>query len=154
MTIALEHPLSTTDPSTLVEPDTMQRLAARIVKDHPEIDVPTAHRIIGQTAGFLAASASAPGRTLSPSEPVDIGWHTWILHTVDYASFCQRVAGYFIHHVPTAGAKRPEGGPKAALQRTMNAIMAAGYTVDTALWPEIADCSQCHAGCSNSPKSK
>ncbi|WP_242574753.1 hypothetical protein [Streptomyces sp. NP-1717] len=44
MTIALERPVGTTDPATLVDPEVMERLAARIAKDHPETDVTAARR--------------------------------------------------------------------------------------------------------------
>ncbi|MEU9746094.1 glycine-rich domain-containing protein [Streptomyces niveus] len=153
MTIALERPVGTTDPATLIDPEVMERPAARITKDHPEIDVPAARRIIGQTAAFLAAGAQFPGAELSPSKAVDVGWHTWILHTVDYAAFCERIADRFIHHVPTPDGESVDGGPEAARRRTLDAISAAGYTIDPALWPEATDgeCSQCHAGCSDSP---
>ena len=33
---------------------------------------------------------------------MDKGWHAFILHTADYAEFCDRVARRFIHHLPDA----------------------------------------------------
>ena len=154
MTIALERPVGTTDPAALVDPQVLERLAVRITKDHPDIELPIAHRIIGQTAAFLAASAALPGAELSPSKAVDVGWHTWILHTVDYARFCDQVAGRFIHHVPTDNEPVP-GGPAAARERTLAAIRAAGYTIDPDLWMRAdGDCSQCHQGCTDSPVNK
>ncbi|MEU6170021.1 glycine-rich domain-containing protein [Streptomyces tanashiensis] len=153
MTIALERPVGTTLPDTLVSPEVRERLAARITKAHPEIDVPTARRIVGQTAAFLAAGARERGQVLVPSPLVDIGWHMWILDTVDYAEFCQRIAGRFIHHVPTD--EPVPGGPAGARDRTLAAIQAAGYTVDPDLWVRAAgDCSQCHQGCTDSPVKK
>ncbi|MFF0426925.1 glycine-rich domain-containing protein [Streptomyces sp. NPDC004520] len=155
MTIALERPVGTTDPDTLVDPEVSERLASRITKDHPEIDASTARRIVGQTAAFLAAGAREPGQFLVPSALVDIGWHTWILHTVDYAEACQRIAGRFIHHVPTDADEMVPGGPAAARERTLAAITAAGYTVDPDLWVLAnGDCTQCHAGCTDSPVNK
>ncbi|WP_406735336.1 hypothetical protein OG508_27980 [Streptomyces sp. NBC_01108] len=156
MTIALERPVGTTDPATLVDPEMMERLAARITKDHSDTNLATARRIIGQTAAFLAAGAAQPGAELSPSKLVDVGWHTWILHTVDYAAFCDRVAGRFIHHVPTPDGESTEGGPEAGRKRTIDALTAAGFQIDHELWPEAAkmgDCTQCHAGCTDSPNS-
>ncbi|MEU0135650.1 hypothetical protein ABZ172_16720 [Streptomyces sp. NPDC006296] len=156
MTIALQRPVGTTDPTTLVGSEMMDRLAGRITKDHPDTDLPTARRIIGQAAAFIAASAALPGAELAPSKAVDVGWHTWILHTVDYAAFCNRVAGRFIHHVPTAEGAMVQGGSAAARQRTLDAITAAGFRIDHDLWPGVAktsECSQCHAGCTDSPNS-
>ncbi|MDQ1009838.1 hypothetical protein QFZ82_004323 [Streptomyces sp. V4I23] len=131
----------------------MQRLTARIIAEHPDITLSLARRIVAQAAAFLAASAKRPRQELSPSKLVDIGWHTWILHTVDYALFCQKVVGRFVHHVPTDENEQPRGGAAAARERTVSAIQAAGYTVDAELWRSAADCNQCHAGCHDSPKS-
>lgn len=153
MTIALERPVSTTDPITLVDPEVTDRLVRRVTTDHPNVDHATARRIVGQAAAFIAASGQQPGQSLSPSELVDYGWHAFILHTVDYADFCQRVAGQFVHHVPTHDeSEQAPGMALAARERTINAIQAAGYTVDAELWHSTADCNQCHAGCHDSPK--
>lgn len=153
MTIALERPVGTTDPATLVDPEVMTRLALRVTGDHPEINEETARRIVGQAAAFIAASGQQPGHSLVPSELVDYGWHAFILHTVDYADFCQKVAGRFVHHVPTDEDEQMQGGAAAARERTVNAIQTAGYTVDAELWRSAADCTQCQAGCHDSPKS-
>ncbi|MFE9018971.1 glycine-rich domain-containing protein [Streptomyces sp. NPDC007808] len=153
MTIALERPVGTTDPITLVDPEVTERLARRITTEHPDINDATARRIVGQAAAFIAASGQQPGRNLVPSELVDYGWHAFILHTIDYADFCERVVGRFVHHVPTDdGNEQAPGGAAAARERTMAAIQAAGYTVDAELWHSAADCNQCHAGCHDSPK--
>lgn len=143
--------MSTTDPITLVDPEVTNRLIRRVTTDHPEIDQTTARRIVGQAAAFIAASGQHPGQSLAPSKLVDYGWHAFILHTVDYADFCQRVAGHFVHHVPTDGENEQEpGAALAARERTVNAIQTAGYTVDAELWHSTADCNQCHAGCHDS----
>lgn len=152
MTIALARPVGT-DPITLVDPEVTDRLARRITTDHPGIDEATARRIVGQTAAFIAASGQQPGQSLAPSELVDYGWHAFILHTVDYAAFCERVVGRFVHHVPTDEDEHLPGGPQATHERTLAAIRSAGYAVDDELWPDMADCHQCHQGCHDSPKS-
>ncbi|MFE5296464.1 glycine-rich domain-containing protein [Streptomyces sp. NPDC056632] len=153
MTVALERPVGTTATAALIGSDLADRLAGRIVKDYPEIDPATADRIINQTAAFLAAGARLPGQFLVPSPLVDIGWHTFILHTVDYADFCQRIAGRFIHHVPTDDEGDVPGTISEARDRTIAAISAAGYWVDLPLWQITTTCTQCHAGCTDSPVS-
>ncbi|MEV0638443.1 hypothetical protein AB0I77_26585 [Streptomyces sp. NPDC050619] len=153
MTIALERPVGTTDPATLLAPELMNRLVRRVTADHPEINAETARRIVGQAAAFIAASGKLPGQALTPSELVDHGWHAFILHTTDYAAFCQRVADRFVHHVPTNEDEQAPGGASAAREQTVRAIQAAGYMVDAELWRSTADCNQCHAGCHDSPKS-
>ncbi|MFF7891522.1 glycine-rich domain-containing protein [Streptomyces sp. NPDC007907] len=151
MTIALERPVGTTDPITLVDPEVTDRLARRITADHPEITEATARRIVGQAAAFIAASGNQPGQSLAPSKLVDYGWHAFILHTVDYTRFCEEVVGRFVHHVPTDENDETPGGPQATRERTLAAITAVGYAVDEELWPDMADCHQCHAGCTDSP---
>jgi hypothetical protein len=153
VSITLEHPVGITEPLALVDPEVTERLSRRITTDHPDIDETTARRIVGQTAAFIAASGQQPGQLLVPSELVDYGWHAFILHTVDYAAFCQKAVGHFVHHVPTDEGEHVPGGPQAARDRTLTAIRAAGYTVDAELWATAADCNQCHAGCHDSPKS-
>jgi hypothetical protein len=32
---------------------------------------------------------------------IDEMWHTFVLFTKDYAAFCERYFGHFVHHVPT-----------------------------------------------------
>ncbi|MGW5409043.1 glycine-rich domain-containing protein [Streptomyces spiralis] len=153
MTITLERPVGTTDPIALVGPEVADRLARRVTADHPDVSEPTARRIVGQAAAFIAASGQQPGQSLAPSALVDYGWHAFILHTVDYAEFCLRVVGRFVHHVPTDEGEELPGGAAATRERTLDAIRAAGYEVDEELWGTAADCSQCHAGCSDSPNS-
>lgn len=153
MTVTLERPVSATDALALVAPEVADRLVRRITADHPDITRMTARRIVGQAAAFIAASGQQPGQSLAPSKLVDYGWHAFILHTVDYAVFCQRVVGRFVHHVPTGEDESLPGGAQATRKRTLAAIAAAGYTIDDELWGATGECSQCHAGCTDSPNS-
>ncbi|MFB6771159.1 glycine-rich domain-containing protein [Streptomyces sp. NPDC056337] len=152
MTITVERPVGTTDPATLVDPEVTGRLVRRITADHPEISAATAHRIVGQAAAFVAASGRYPGQSLAPSQLVDYGWHAFILHTVDYSRFCSQTVGGFVHHVPTDEGDETPSAARATRERTLAAIRAAGFTVDEELWPDLAKCTQCHAGCTDSPK--
>ncbi|MBO0880719.1 MAG: hypothetical protein J2P17_10325, partial [Mycobacterium sp.] len=63
---------------------------------------------------------------------VDIGWHTFILYTKDYASFCNRVAGRFIHHEPNDNpeAKQRPGG----IKRTIEVMKALQLPYDEMIW--------------------
>jgi hypothetical protein len=86
-------------PRELIAPGLFSELTSRVatVNGH---DQDTAERIVEQVLTFLVACARYPDGHLSPSETVDVGWHAFILHTADYAEFCERVAGRFIHHRP------------------------------------------------------
>lgn len=37
---------------------------------------------------------------------IDLMWHTFLLFTKDYADFCQRHFGFFIHHYPMSREQR------------------------------------------------
>jgi hypothetical protein len=115
-----------------------------------------------QALAFVKTCADNPRMPLSPSRLVDIGWHTFTLHTCEYAAFCQRVAGRFIHHAPTDGGPHNVGDPHATLGNTINALTSSGFAVDAELWEPCVSvgkctddgddkCHQCHAGCYNSP---
>ncbi|MFE2533063.1 glycine-rich domain-containing protein [Streptomyces sp. NPDC059371] len=151
MTIALERPASTTNPMTLLSAEVAERITRRITADHPEISADIAHRIVSQAVAFIAASGRQPGQTLAPSALVDLGWHAFILHTVDYAAFCEKAAGRLVHHVPTDDGDTATEEAQRTRERTLAAISAAGFSVDRELWPDVAECTQCHAGCTDSP---
>ncbi|MER7750758.1 hypothetical protein [Kitasatospora sp. NPDC097643] len=137
-----------------MDPELFGRMVARIVTDE-DMDRPLAERVMDQALAFLGACAERPGLGLGPSSLVDIGWHTFILHTREYAAFCHGIAGHFMHHVPT-DEENPGDGTTVA--DTVNAIRECGFEVDAALWATCAadceftkkcgSCSQCQKGCS------
>jgi len=151
---------------SLIAPELFTRLSARIVTDYA-IDHSAAERIMDQALAFLGACAVST-QPLSPSTTVDIGWHTFILHTKDYREFCDRIAGRFIDHVPTDDhgpecqmhSKRQDEPPQTgkrvhtgALNASLTALAVAeaGFAVDELLWANSGQCSQCHNGCHNDP---
>ena len=137
--------------SSLVSPELFTRLTDRITKEDPDLPADMPARILDQALAFLAAAAvtTAP---IGPSNLVDIGWHTFLLHTRDYAEFCDRIAGRFIHHEPEDSSEWPTTPAGAVpLTRAVEAITSAGYQIDRPLWHGKVDCTQCHAGCTDSP---
>jgi hypothetical protein len=139
---------------SLVPPELFGRLVRRIVADE-HLDADFAERVVDQALAFLGTCARPHTRALAPSEPVDPGWHAFILHTREYGEFCQGIAGRFLHHVPTeAGDAGAHGeAARATLARTVAAIEAAGFVVDYDLWPQTANvsCTGCHQGCHDDP---
>jgi hypothetical protein len=148
MTIVQSETLQAKTGRSLIEPKLFDRLAVRIAFEHG-LDRPTAERIMDQALAFLGACATAT-TTLSPSKLVDIGWHTFVLYTQDYAAFCERIAGRFIHHIPDDQGETAEARSVDPWQTTA-AIVAAGYVVDAPMWEDEGNCSQCHNGCSDDP---
>ncbi|BCJ33741.1 hypothetical protein Athai_12440 [Actinocatenispora thailandica] len=159
MTIAVHE---TTPARDLVPAPLFDRLARRIVTDHG-LDRPLAERVMTEALAFLRACA-VTDRPLSPSLMVDIGWHTFILYTREYAAVCQQIAGRFLHHVPDdetdADLPADDRGGHQVLRDTIAALTATGHRVDVELWTPVAarcnggggKCHQCHAGCHNSPR--
>ncbi|GAB1516351.1 glycine-rich domain-containing protein [Actinophytocola sp. KF-1] len=145
--------LTTRTGRALVPSMLFDRLVRRTVADD-HLDQDLAERVVDQALAFLAACARNTSAPLAPSELVDLGWHAFLLHTRDYAGFCEDIAGRFLHHVPI----EPDavGAPESArdtIRRTIEAIENAGFTVDPDLWPhaDAADCTGCHNGCHDDP---
>ncbi|MEV8612738.1 hypothetical protein AB0383_33240 [Amycolatopsis sp. NPDC051373] len=115
-----------------------------------------AARIMDQALAFLGACARTSA-SLAPSDTVDVGWHTFILYTHEYAEFCDRIAGSFIHHVPNDDEDADGSGIplREMMDRTTSAIRSAGFAVDRDLWfnssGKCAKCSQCKNGCTDDP---
>ncbi|TMR05554.1 hypothetical protein ETD83_06210 [Actinomadura soli] len=146
------HPTpSVTDFKRSISPDLFRRLVDRIVHEE-HMSSEDAGRVLAQALAFLKACALNPGAGLAPSQAVDIGWHAFILYTREYAEFCHRVAGRFIHHTPND--ERTCGGTaddeRASIGTTVEAMRAASLPVDIDLWASAGDCSQCHQGCHDS----
>ncbi len=95
---------------------------------------------MASTLGFLDLCAENPQRSFAPSPLVDVGWHTFILYTKDYAEFCRSRAGRFIHHEPNdkPGFPMESGGTCA----TIGFMKERGVSFDEAMWahPSATDC--------------
>jgi hypothetical protein len=140
------------DGTSLMPDSLFDRLVARIQAEHPELAPDMPARILDQALAFLGACA-VTSTPIGPTELVDIGWHTFILYTAEYAAFCEQIAGRFIHHVPDDERQTMLPPERGGLKATVTAIRAAGYRIDQALWlmDGAADCSQCYNGCSDTP---
>jgi hypothetical protein len=77
------------------------RLTNRLASDyeHMGVDMGKAQRIMNETLGFLKLCSVSHGH--GPSPTVDLGWHTFILYSLEYDAFCEAVAGAYLHHAPT-----------------------------------------------------
>lgn len=153
MTTVLSVP---TPARTLIPGGLFDRLTGRIAREEL-IERDLAERVMDQALAFLAASAHHAGEPLVPSDLVDIGWHTFILYTREYAEFRDRLAGRFIHHVPDDAPDAPteKASPADVRTRTLDAIVRAGYAIDHELWTLTAGtCGSCHddGNCSASGK--
>lgn len=122
----------------LVDTVLWERLVARLVKDE-SMERSLAERVMNEALGFLQLCALEPDMAYGPSDTVDPGWHTFLMYTSDYAEFCDRLAGRFIHHNPTDIPGVDYSGGTTPAQ-TMRAMRKYG-PVDEMLWVRAADCN-------------
>lgn len=147
MTVTTTQP-NLHDLETLVPAELFARLSARVERD-AKVGRDRAERIVRQTLAFLVACARNPEIPLAPSKAVDHGWHAFILHTREYAEFCDRLAGRFVHHAPEdPGGERVDAVARNAA--TTEVMRRSGLPVDEELWDAGgADCSaNCERCCS------
>lgn len=148
MTVMMERSALT----KLVPDEVRDRLAQFIRRDHPEFSVEYAGRLVVEAAKFQAASAARPDVQMAPSLVVDYGWHAWLMHTIDRDALMDRIGGV-VHHVPELPGE-DRGNVRAVRRDTLRAMEETGNAADLELWPaESASCTQCHAGCTDSPNS-
>ncbi|MGK5637409.1 glycine-rich domain-containing protein [Streptomyces sp. URMC 126] len=141
--------VQTRDPRSFVTPEVWEREVRLIMRDH-SVERETAERTFDQTIAYLVTSAERPGVHMGPAPRVDVGVHSFVLDSINYAAFCNAVAGHYIHHVPHLSEQG--GGEAPSLRETVQAIKASGFAIDYELWnADESDCSQCHAGCTDSP---
>ncbi|MCW2948527.1 MAG: hypothetical protein JWR24_5244 [Actinoallomurus sp.] len=139
-------------PESLIPATLFSRLVGRIVRD-ANVDRQLAERIMRQALAFLLACARNPDTPLAPSRTVDKGWHAFILHTREYADFCQDVAGRFIHHAPDDEPDGDRIDTAARTEMTVDVMRQTGLPVDEELWSgHQASCSsKCQGCCSDHP---
>ncbi|WP_033262812.1 glycine-rich domain-containing protein [Amycolatopsis vancoresmycina] len=137
---------------SLIPDELFDRLADRITVSE-DLPPDLAERVVDQTLAFLCACATGRGPGLAPSPLVDVGWHAFILHTREYAEFCNRVAGGYIHHVPEPERDISIADRHLKLSQAVSAIASAGFPVDPDLWSlRAADCTSGDDGCRASGK--
>lgn len=129
---------------TLISILLWERLVARIQKEQ-NIAREKAERIMDSALGFLHLCAKNPGKRFSPSPLVDVGWHTFLMYTQDYAKFCMQQAGRFIHHEPNdnPAVVMTSGGACA----TIAFMNAGGISFDAEMWKHASSGSDCTVDC-------
>lgn len=79
------------------------------------------------------------------SPKVDEVWHTFILFTEDYASFCEKVFGFFLHHHPALPSQPLDPG---SIKRFMKAYEGEFGDLGSIWLPETSCCDGgCGSGC-------
>jgi hypothetical protein len=134
---------TTRDPRSFVTPQLWERQIALLVRDNP-VDTVMAERLLGQAIAYLITAMEKWGQGLEigVGAPVDLAVHTLILDTRNYAEFCRRHHGEFLHHVPEIDRKAD-----GTIARTAQVIEQNGFAVDWPLWQaDFGKCSPCYPG--------
>lgn len=77
----------------------------------------------------LSAQATPLAREVGmPSKAVDAAWHAFILSTREYAAFCRRAFGRYLHHAPPGTSKVPS---RQALVNTLHQFRQPPLTAVT-----------------------
>lgn len=71
---------------------------------------------------------------LSEARVIDLMWHTFLLFTREYAAFCQKYFGFFVHHQPRTHVEKMAWEHRVAEDRDAalaekRATLRAGYLI-------------------------
>lgn len=141
------------DPKAYVTPDVWEREVTLLLRN-PQNTRELAEAKFGQAVAYLVTSGENPDLLMGPSKQVDEAWHSFMLDSIPYHHFTDRHFGRYIHHVPELGDRHDsQDADPLVLERTVKAIRTAGFEIDPDLWgmEDAAKCTQCHAGCTDSP---
>lgn len=83
------------------------KVRAKYVRDFGVSDN-TARSHEREALRYLELSASKAGAVYTMMGAADDYWHTFMLFSREYADFCNRLAGRFIHHTPADPTKTGE----------------------------------------------
>ena len=84
---------------------------------------------------------AAGDQVLTPSRPIDLAWHEFILCTRTYSAFCRRHFGRMIHHQP--GDMEDENSSQ--FDQTLALYQRYFGPPPTAYWLPGADCGACRS---------
>ncbi|BAU84117.1 hypothetical protein SLA_3203 [Streptomyces laurentii] len=129
----------------LVEPPLFQRLAAFCAAEY-EMEPPLAEAVMDQGLAFLwTMGSTGKGDVMAPSRQVDPAWHTFMLHSQEYAEWCEAHFGRFLHHAPNSKIRS-----LGLMLDVTELIRQAGFAVDKTLWGTAAECNE-PACCGDGP---
>jgi hypothetical protein len=88
---------------------------------------------------YLCGTVSEP---LAPSAPIDECWHHFILFTREYAAFCNRYFGRFLHHVPKTAAETAKSDGTVGRRTVELARARFGHSLSSNWCADEASCSE------------
>ena len=78
------------------------KVSQAVREQYPHLTQSQANRVIdGLRDYFIICYTAGKKKSVSmPSQAVDVAWHQFILFTRNYAVFCDKAFGRFLHHTP------------------------------------------------------
>ncbi len=111
-------------------------LRNRLQRNH-DLSLEGSGRVLEGLRQYFLACLAAQRSPLSkqvgmPSKAVDAAWHEFIVLTKEYASFCEKAFGRYLHHTPKAMMDVPTS---AALANTLHQLR--GQALSPAGWAMV-----------------
>jgi hypothetical protein len=92
--------------------------------------------VVEEYRKFLFLLLTCP-HPVTPSEEVDAVWHLHLLYTRSYyEDLCQQIAGFVIHHQPTAGGPSEGNKFRDWYQQTLNSYAEKFGSPPKDIWPD------------------
>lgn len=114
-------------------------------QDKLDLSISDATLLFDDVKRFLYLCAITEGH-LAPTKQIDEGWHHFILHTKDYAQFCERHFGRMIHHTPFTREQRKTSDGSGLTRTVAEARRIFG---DLSLNWSLNSSSDCRESCQN-----
>lgn len=86
-----------------------------------------AQDIFAECLKFLAIKIAQPTENPAPSDALDEMWHSFIIQTREYDSFCWTYADRFLHHRTTAA-------PRSDAYENTLAVYGAAFGLEHPVW--------------------
>jgi hypothetical protein len=113
----------------------MEVITQRYSRDHG-IPIKVARTHEQEIKRFLILCALNTDMPYAMRGPMDNIWHTFLMFTKDYMSFCEGLAGGFIHHVPAdVDEDSPDESKERYLQFLVDYEAEFGEAPPEHLWP-------------------
>lgn len=135
MTTMLESPVALRHGRDLVSPELFEKMSEFCAEEYGH-ELSTARRIVDQALAFLKVMGDTRAFDMTPSDAVDPGWHSFVLHTQAYAAWCDEQFGFFLGHEPKATVRT-----RPLIGSVVDRVRAAGFHVDDRLWGAAKDCN-------------
>mgnify|MGYP005612526441 FL=1 len=94
-----------------------------------EFSIEAARQIFHGLKQYLAVCVFSGGKR-TPAKIVDECWHTFLLHSRDYAEFCEQYTRGFVHHEPAI-----DDSGFSFYPRTRQCVIALFGHIDEDVWP-------------------